>query len=47
MRSINLVGVKCNLKERAESIEGIIEDRPLKDLIYPSAVITVEKILKE
>ena len=47
MKSMSLADVKYNSEERAESIEGIIENRSLKDLIYSSAVITVKKVLKE
>ena len=44
---MGLAGMECDLKERAESIKETVEGRPLKSLIYPSAVITVKKVLKE
>ena len=47
MESMNLIDIKYNSEERAGSVKEIIKDRPLKDLIYPSAVITVKKVLKE
>ena len=46
MGSMSLADVKCDPEERAGSVEGTVEDRPLKGLIYPPAVITVKKVLK-
>ena len=43
---MGLVSVKCDSEERAESMKETVKDRPLKGLIYSSAAITVEKILK-
>ena len=46
MRSMGLAGIKCNSEKKAGSMKEIIEGRPLKSLIYPSAAITVKKVLK-